>query len=78
MLKFLVSPSWSKTILRIAKQRSVRGIKAQKSLGKPNAEWLVRKKTVKSNSGNSSGSLNCFSFLAGLEIKEARKGFLLM
>ena len=61
MLKFLASLSSCKTILRIAEQRSVRGVKTRKSAGKPNA--------VKSNSEKSSGSLNCFSFLTGLGIK---------
>ena len=71
MLKFLASLSSCKTILRIAEQRSVRGVKTRKSAGKPNAEWLVRERTVKSNSEKSSGSLNCFSFdfLTGLGIK---------
>ena len=69
MLKFLASLSSCKTILRIAEQRSVRGVKTRKSAGKPNAEWLVREGTVKSNSEKSSGSLNCFSFLTGLGIK---------
>ena len=58
MLKFLASLSSCKTILRIAEQRSVRGVKTRKSAGKPNAEWLVRERTVKSNSEKSSGSLN--------------------
>ena len=44
-------------------------MKTRKSAGKPNAEWLVREGTVKSNSEKSSGSLNCFSFLTGLGIK---------
>ena len=69
MLKFLASLSLCKTILRIAEQRSVRGVKTRKSAGKPNAEWLVHERTVKSNSEKSSGSLNCFSFLTGLGIK---------
>ena len=69
MLKFLASLSSCKTILRIAEQRSVRGVNTRKSAGKPNAEWFVRQRTVKSNSEKSSGSLNCFSFLAGLGIK---------
>ena len=69
MLKFLASLSSCKTILRIAEQRSVRGVKTRKSAGKPNAEWFVRERTVKSNSEKSSGSLNCFSFLTGLGIK---------
>ena len=69
MLKFLASLSSCKTILRIAEQRSVRRVKTRKSAGKPNAEWLVRERTVKSNSEKSSGSLNCFSFLTGLGIK---------
>ena len=69
MLKFLASLSSCKTFLRIAEQRSVRVLKTRKSVGKPNAEWLVREKTVKSNSEKSSRSLNCFSFLTGLGIK---------
>ena len=69
MLKFLASLSSCKTILRIAEQRSVRGVKTRESAGKPNAEWLVRERTVNSNSEKSSGSLNCFSFLTGLGIK---------
>ena len=69
MLKFLASLSSCKTILRIAEQRSVRGVKTWKSAGKPNAEWFVRERTVKSNSEKSSGSLNCSSFLTGLGIK---------
>ena len=69
MLKFLASLSSCKTILRIAEQRSVRGVKTRKSAGKPNAEWFVRERTVKSNSEKSSGSLNCFPFLTGLGIK---------
>ena len=69
MLKFLASLSSCKTILRIAEQRSVRGVKTRKSAGKPNAEWFVRERTVKSNSEKSSRSLNCFSFLTGLGIK---------
>ena len=69
MLKFLASLSSCKTILRIAEQRSVRGVKTRKSAAKPNAEWLVHESTVKSNSEKSSGSLNCFSFLTGLGIK---------
>ena len=69
MLKFLASLSSCKTILRIAEQRSVRGVNTRKSAGKPNAEWLVHERTVKSNSEKSSGSLNCFSFLTGLGIK---------
>ena len=70
MLKFLASLSSCKTILRIAEQRSVRGVSTRKSAGKPNTECLVRhEKTVKSNSEKSSGSLNCFSFLTGLGIK---------
>ena len=44
-------------------------MKTRKSAGKPNAEWLVRERTVKSNSEKSSGSLNCFPFLTGLGIK---------
>ena len=48
MLKFLASLSSCKTILRIAEQRSVRGVKTRKSAGKPNAEWFVRERTVKS------------------------------
>ena len=70
MLKFLASlSSCNITILRIAEQRSVRGVKTRKSAGKPNAEWFVRERTVKSNSEKSSGSLNCFSLLTGLGIK---------
>ena len=69
MLKFLASLSSCKTILRIAEQRSVRGVKTRKSAGKPNAEWFVRERTVKSNSEKSSDSLNCFSFLTGLGTK---------
>ena len=53
MLKFLASLSSCKTILRIAEQRSVRGVKTRKSARKPNAEWLVRERTVKSNSEKS-------------------------
>ena len=69
MLKFLASLSSCKTIiLRIAEQRS-RGVNTRKSAGKPNAEWLVRERTVKSNSEKSSGSLKCFSFLTGLGFK---------
>ena len=70
MLKFLASPSSCKTILRIAEQQSVRGVKTRKSAGKPNSEWLVREITVKSNSEKSSGSLNWFSFLTGLGLKQ--------
>ena len=44
-------------------------MKTRKSAGKPNAEWFVRERTVKSNSEKSSGSLNCFPFLTGLGIK---------
>ena len=45
------------------------GVNTRKSAGKPNAEWLVRERTVKSNSEKSSGNLNCFPFLTGLRIK---------
>ena len=70
MLKFLASPSSCKTFqVRIAKQRSARDVKARKSAGKRNTEWLAGEKIIKSNSEKSSGSLNCVSFLTGLGIK---------
>ena len=70
MLKFLASPSSCNTFqVRIAEQRSAGDVKTRKSAGKPNAEWLVRERTVKSNSKKTSDSLNCFSFLTGLGIK---------
>ena len=73
MLKFLASLSSCKTISRIAEQRSVRGVKTRKSAGKPNAEWLVRERTVKSNSEKSSGSLNCFLSSRGSGLKQIQQ-----